>query len=184
MKDQTLQEHNKTGRERLEEIKGRSFRVCQRHFDERRMRGIIYTDEIVPKSMCALCKPTNKTKMKDQTRKCMCMCHDFQKPPYYSDRCDFECKHCKDQTLEEHNKEWRDKFEEEFIDKGTKEILLIRKKDIWQFIETQNKALLKKECQRITKIIDSIEEFDEPSCLADEALLLSIKREIKSKVNI
>jgi hypothetical protein len=32
--------------------------------------------------------------MKKKIRKCHCVCHNFQKPPYYSDRCAAYCKHC------------------------------------------------------------------------------------------
>ena len=37
-------------------IKGISFRVCQEHYDERLNRGIVSTDEIVPKNECSLSK--------------------------------------------------------------------------------------------------------------------------------
>lgn len=47
-------------REILEEIKGRSFRVCQEHYDKRVNRGIVSTDEIAPKNECSLC---NKNKL-------------------------------------------------------------------------------------------------------------------------
>jgi hypothetical protein len=29
-----------------------------------------------------------------KTKKCHCMCHDFQTEPYFSDRCAVECQHC------------------------------------------------------------------------------------------
>ena len=37
-------------------IKGISFRVCQEHYDMRVNRGVVSTDEIVPKRECSLCK--------------------------------------------------------------------------------------------------------------------------------
>jgi len=95
-----------------------------------------------------------------------------------------------DKTLQDHNKDTREDFDEkfpQFYGVGSPFPIFTKTPNrnyIWQFIETQNKAILLKERQRITTIIDSIEEFDEPSCLADESLLLAIKREIKDKVNL
>jgi len=65
-------------------------------------------------------------------------------------------------TLEEHNKEQREEFEKKFI---PQDILIedfgnaIGKRDekMWKFIETQNKALLKKEKERVGKVIEGIE---------------------------
>ena len=62
-------------------------------------------------------------------------------------------------TLEEHNKEQREEFEKKFI---PQDILIedfgnaIGKRDekMWKFIETQNKALLKKERERVKEVID------------------------------
>jgi hypothetical protein len=43
-------------RDRFNEIKGISFRVCQKHYDKRIHRGIVSIDEIVPDNECSLCK--------------------------------------------------------------------------------------------------------------------------------
>jgi len=51
--------HNKERKE-LEEIKGRSFNVCQECYDKRQShQRLTYTDKIVPKDECAICGKTN-----------------------------------------------------------------------------------------------------------------------------
>lgn len=42
-------------------VKGISCRVCQEHYDKRVHRGIVSTDEIVPKNECSLCRKKNET---------------------------------------------------------------------------------------------------------------------------
>ena len=58
--------------------------------------------------------------------------------------------------LSEHNKEQKNEFEKKFFMTDGR-IATAQIVDLWQFIETQNKALLLKEKERVGEVIDGME---------------------------
>lgn len=70
----------------------------------------------------------------------------------------------KNKTLEEHNKEQREVFEKKLtkyavsIAKQNQSLEIVERRNLCEFLETQNKALLLKERERVGEVID--EEMD------------------------